>query len=286
MTLFLQQMVNGIALGSIYGLVALGLTLVYGVLKIPNFAHGALYMLGAYATFFLATSYGIGYLPALALSVVMLALFGAVVERLIFHPLRHRPHLHSMIAALGLLLFLEATAQELWGADFRRLESPFENTVTIFGLPVVIQRLLVIGAAVALMFALHFFLKRTQTGSAIEAMAQDREGALLVGVDTRKIAMLTFGLSAGLAAAAASLVAPINLIFPAMGAVVNTKAFVIIILGGMGSIPGAIMGAYLLALGEVLGGTYISTAFGELIGFGLLVLVLALRPTGLFSKEG
>jgi branched-chain amino acid transport system permease protein len=285
MTLFLQQLVNGIALGSMYGLVALGLTLVYGVLHIPNFAHGALYMLGGYTTYFLATSYGFSYIPALALSVIVLAIIGAVLERVIFHPLRHAPGIHPMIAALGLLLFLEAGAKQLWGADYRRLRSPFEGTIDLFGLPVVTQRIIVIVAAVAVMIALHLFLKRTPSGTAIEAMAQDREGALLVGIDTRRIAMLTFAISAGLASVAASLVSPLNLVYPNMGDVVNLKAFVIIILGGMGSVPGAILGAYMLALAEVLGGTYLSTAFGELIGFGVLVLVLALRPTGLFAKE-
>ncbi|HEV2149451.1 MAG TPA: branched-chain amino acid ABC transporter permease [Longimicrobiaceae bacterium] len=284
MTLFLQQLVNSVALGSIYGLVALGLTLVYGVLRIPNFAHGALYMVGAYATFFFATAHGLSYVAAVGASVLVLALLGAVLERLVFHPLRHAPHLHSMIAALGVLLFLQAGAQLLWGADFRRLPAPAEGVVEIFGLAVAAQRLVVIAAAVAVMAGLYLFLKRTATGAAIEAVAQDREGALLVGIDTRRIAMLTFAVSAGLAAVAASLVAPLNLIYPTMGEVVNLKAFVIIILGGMGSIPGAIVGAYLLAAAEVFGGTYLSSAFAELIGFAVLVAVLAVRPTGLFAK--
>jgi branched-chain amino acid transport system permease protein len=286
MTLFLQQVVNGVALGSIYGLVALGLTLVYGVLRIPNFAHGALYMLGAYVTYFLATVSGIPYLPAIAISVVVLAAVGALAERIIFHPLRNAPHINSMIAGLGLLLFLESGAQQLWGADFRRLETPFGGMVDLFGLPVVMQRLIVIAAAILVMVGLQLFLKRTPTGTAIEAMAQDRDGALLVGIDTRRIAMLTFALSAGLAAVAASLVAPLNLIHPMMGEVVNLRAFVIIILGGMGSVPGAIIGSYMLALAETLGATYLSAAFADLIGFAMLVLVLALRPTGLFAREG
>jgi branched-chain amino acid transport system permease protein len=283
-TLFLQQLVNGVALGSIYGLVALGLTLVYGVLRVPNFAHGALYMVGAYVTFFVVTGWGVPYVAAIGFSVLGLALVGVTLERLVFHPLRHAPHVHSMIAALGVLLFLQAGAQLLWGADFRRLPTPFDGVVGLFGLTVATQRMIVIGAAVAVMIGLYLFLKRTATGAAIEAMAQDREGALLVGIDTRRIAMLTFAISAGLAAVAASLVAPLHLISPTMGEVVNLKAFVIIILGGMGSIPGAIVGGYLLALAEVLGGTYISSAFGELIGFVVLVAVLAVRPTGLFAK--
>lgn len=284
MTLFLQQVVNGIALGSVYALVALGLTLVYGVLKIPNFAHGALYMIGAYITFLGATAFGVPYVPAMVLSMLALAIIGITLERLVFHPLRHRPHVHSMIAALGVLLFLEAFAQVIWGSNFRRLPTPFDGTVGLFGLPVETQRLIVIGAAVAVMVALSLFLKRTTTGSAIEAMAQDRDGALIVGIDTSRIAMLTFGISAALAAVAASLVAPINLIHPMMGEVVNLKAFVIVILGGMGSVPGAVIGGYLLALAEVIGGTYVSSAFADLIGFAMLVTVLAFKPTGLFAQ--
>ncbi len=286
MTLFFQQLINGVALGSIYGLVALGLTLVYGVLRIPNFAHGALYMLGAYITYYFATALGVPYILAICASVVVLAAYGALAERFVFHPLRDAPHVNSMIAGLGLLLFMESGAQRLWGADFRRLATPYNGTIDIFGMPVATQRLLVIGAAILVMVGLHLFLKRTPTGAAIEAMAQDRDGALLVGIDTRAIAMLTFALSAGLAAIAASLVAPLNLIHPMMGEVVNLRAFVIIILGGMGSVPGAIIGAFMLALAETFGATYVSAAFADLIGFGMLVLVLAIRPTGLFAREG
>lgn len=284
MHLFLQQLVNGIALGSIYSLVALGLTLVYGVLKIPNFAHGALYMVGAYITFFMATLYGIPYLPAIGISAIAVGLLGVVMERIVFRPLTGAPHVNMMIAALGVLLFLESLVLVVWGAEFRQLPTPFEDTVELGAIVVTEQRLLVIVAAVVAMLALFYFLKRTTTGATIEAMAQDPEGALLVGINTRRVAMLTFAISTGLAAIAASLVAPINLVFPTMGEMVNLKAFAIIILGGMGSVPGAIVGGFILALAEVMGGTYISTAFADLIGFGLLVLVLAIRPTGLFSQ--
>ncbi|MGH7504998.1 MAG: branched-chain amino acid ABC transporter permease, partial [Longimicrobiales bacterium] len=146
------------------------------------------------------------------------------------------------------------------------------------------QRLLVIVAAVGVMLLLHLFLTRTLAGMAIEATAQDREGARVVGIDTRRVALLTFAISAALAAVAGSLVAPLVLVSPVMGEVVNLKAFAIVILGGMGSVPGAIAGGYLLALAEVLGGTYVSFAFADLIGFAILVLVLAVRPTGLFAK--
>ncbi|HUE97170.1 MAG TPA: branched-chain amino acid ABC transporter permease [Longimicrobiaceae bacterium] len=285
MTLFLQQLVNGLALGSIYSLVALGLTLVYGVLGVPNFAHGTLYMIGAYAAYAVVVSAGAPYLTGLAAALAATAALGALLERVVFRPLRGRPQVNAMIASLGVLLFLQGSAQALWGADFRRLPTPLGGTVRLFGLSVSEQRLLVIAAAVGVMILLHLFLKRTTTGATIEAMAQDPEGAVLVGIDTRRTATLTFAISAALAGFAAALVAPLNLVFPAMGDVVNLKAFAIIILGGMGSVTGAIAGGFLLALAEVMGATYISSAFADLIGFAMLVLVLALRPTGLFPSR-
>lgn len=284
MSLFVQQLVNGIALGSVYGLVALGLTLVFGVLRIPNFSHGALYMVGAYVTYFSLVNYGMPYIVAIAISAVVLALVGVVLERVVFHPLRNMPHTHAMIASIGVLLFLTSGAQLLFGSDFRRLSSPYAGITNIFGIGIGQQRLIIIGASVAVMVGLYWFLKRTVPGQTIEAIEQDRVGASLVGIDANRVSMMTFAISAGLAAVAAGLVAPINLISPTMGDVVNLKAFAIIILGGMGSVPGAIVGGFALALAEVFGSTYISSEFGDLVGFMFLVVVLAVRPTGLFSK--
>ena len=284
MSLFLQQIANGIATGSIYGLVALGLTLVYGVLKIPNFAHGALYMGGAYVTFMMVSSVGAPYPLAIATSVLALAAIGAVMERVIFRPLQGSSPVHYMISALGVLFVLEGAADMIWGPDFHATPTPLDGVVSILGVTVTQQRVLVIVAAVATMAALYLFLKRTVLGMSIEAMAQDREGALLVGIDTRRVSLMTVAISAGLAAVAGSLIAPTVLVYPYMGTVVTLKAFVIVILGGMGSVPGAIVGAFVLALAENFAGTYIAFAYSELIAFALLVLVLAVRPTGLFRQ--
>ncbi len=284
MTLFLQQLVNGVALGSVYSLVALGLTLVYGVLKVPNFAHGALYMAGAYVAFVMLTSLGSGYVVAIVAAVAVVALLGAVMEWVVFRPLEGKSPVHAMIAALGVLFFLEGTADVIWGADFRQVPTPLDGVVSMAGINITEQRLLVVVAAVVTMLALYWLLKRTLIGMSIEAMAQDREGALLVGIDTRRVALVTFALSGVLAAIAGSLIAPLVLVFPTMGAVIVLKAFVIVILGGMGSVPGAIVGGYLLALAETMAGTYVAFAFSELIAFAMLVLVLVVRPTGLFAK--
>jgi branched-chain amino acid transport system permease protein len=284
MVLLLQELLNGLVLGSIYSLVALGLTLVYGVMEIPNFAHGHLYMLGAYITFFMLTFGHFSYWPAILVSVVTLVLAGVLLERVVFHPLRREPHVHTMIASIGVMLFLEALAQLIWGPDFQRMPTPYGGVLKIFGLTVTQQRLIVVVAALLLMVLLYLFLKNTVIGSAIEAVAQNREGALLVGINTNRVSMLTFAISSALAAIAASLIAPINLIFPAMGMMVIMKAFVIIVLGGMGSIPGAILGGYILALAESIGGAYISSNYQDVIAFALLVLILSVRPAGLFSK--
>lgn len=237
MDLFFQQIVNGLVLGSIYSLVALGLTLIYGIMQLPNFAHGHLYMLGAYLTLFMMTFYGFGYWPAILVSVGVLVIVGMLLERLVFRPLHNAPPINSMIAAVGVMLFLEAAARKMWGPDYRRLDTPYGDVVNIFGLSVTEQRVIVIVAAAVLMIGLNLFLKRTVIGSAIEAVAQNREGAFLVGINPNKVSLLTFAIASGLAAAAASLVAPINLVYPSMGALVNLKAFVIIVLGGNGEHP-------------------------------------------------
>jgi len=282
--LFLQQVLNGLTLGSIYGLVALGLTLVYGILHVPNFAHGALYMIGAYAAYFGMVDIGLNYWVAMVFAAAIVAVISVVCERLVFHPLRHAPPIHDKIAAIGLLLFFEAVVQMYWGADFLRMPSASMEIFRFAGLTLPAQRLLIIVGAFALMGALHLYLKKTMTGSTIIAMAQNREGAFLVGIDANRVAMMTFAIAGGLAAVAATLFAPINLVYPAMGNLVLLKAFVIIILGGMGSIPGAIVGGLIIGFSEALGGFYVSNDYKDLIAFLLLVVILSIKPTGLFTQ--
>lgn len=286
MEILFQQLFNGLTIGSVYSLVALGLTLVYGILQIPNFAHGALYMMGGYITLTMITKAGMDYWLAIFISILVVGLIGILMERLVFHPLREAPAIHDKIAAIGMLLFLESFAQFVWGADYQTMPTPYDTVVKIMGLTLTMQRLLIVLSAIVVMIALYLFLKKTFTGATIIAMSQNREGANLVGINTDKVAMLTFMISGGLAAIASSLAAPINLVFPGMGQLVILKAFVIIILGGMGSIPGAILGGYILGFSESLGATYISNDYKDIIAFVLLVIILSVKPTGLFSKGG
>src|SRR5688572_22281114 len=270
MELFAAQVLNGLVTGSIYSLVALGLTLIYGTMQVPNFAHGHLYMLGAYVTFTMVTL-GLHYWAATIAAMFTVALVGVTLERVVFRPLRRAPHLNSMIAAVGVMLVLEGVAQRVWGEDFRRMASPHDTVVSLAGLPVSAHRVILIGAAVLLMATLLLFLTRTMTGLAIRAAAQNREGALLVGIDIDHVTMGTFALSAAIASVAGSLIAPISLIYPAMGALVTLKAFAIVVLGGMGSVTGALAGGYLLAIAESLGGTYVSADYQDVVAFLVLV---------------
>lgn len=282
--LFSQELLNGVVLGSIYALVALGLTLVYGTMGIPNFAHGHIYMLGAYAAFFAITVWHAPYWGAMCFAIFALAALGVALERIVFRPLRGAPDVNTIMAAVGVLFFLEAVARLTWGADFRVLPTPYDTVVDLWGLKATQQQFIVIGAAFVLMTGLYCFLKGTLTGASIEAVAQNRKGAALVGINEDRVAAIVFAISAGLAASAATLIASINLIFPEMGFIVLLKAFAIIVLGGMGSIPGAIAGAFILALAESFGAAYISTSYQDVIAFAILVAILTIRPTGLFAK--
>lgn len=286
MDILIQQLFNGLTLGSVYSLVALGLTLVYGILHIPNFAHGALYMVGGYITLTMMTQAGMNYWIAIVISCVVVGGLAVLMERLVFHPLRHAPAIHDKIAAIGIMLFLEALVQFIWGAEYQTMTSPYGAVVNVAGVTLTMQRLLIIVSTVVVMIVLYIFLKKTFTGATIIALSQNREGANLVGINTNRVAMLTFLISGALAAIAVSLSAPINLVFPGMGHLVLTKAFVIIILGGMGSIPGAIAGGYILGFTESLGATYLSNDYKDVIAFVILVLILTIKPNGLFAKGG
>jgi branched-chain amino acid transport system permease protein len=284
MLLFFQQLINGIMLGAVYSLVALGLTLIYGILHIPNFAHGHMYMWAAFTSLFLVVNFHTNYWVSLFIAMVVLGIVGAGVERLVYRPLRNAPHVNSFIAAIGLLLFLESLSLIFWGADFRRFPSLYDKPIHLLGVAITLQRLLVILGAALFIILLQVFIKRTWLGATIEAVAQNPEGAELVGISIDRVSGLTFGIGTALAAAAATLIAPIFLVYPTMGAMPNLKAFVVIIIGGMGSIPGAVLGGFMLGLIEALGGGYISTDYKDLFAFGALVTFLTLRPTGLFGK--
>jgi branched-chain amino acid transport system permease protein len=272
--------------GSIYALIAMGVAMIYGVMNVPHFALGAKAMLGAYVAFFLTATFHQSYGVALAGSIAALAILGLGVERWIFRPLAKAPPINSFISAFGLLLVFENFALIAFGSAYRRILSPYDRMmINIFGANLTMQRLLVVIVAVTLMIVMHLFIKYTALGTAIRAVAQNRRGALLCGIHTERIAGVTMAIGSGLAGVAGALVGPIAMVYPSMGDTLIVKAFVITVLGGMGSIFGAIVGGYILGLIEALGAMYISVDYKDAFAFAVLVLVLAVRPQGLFGKS-
>lgn len=284
MGILLQTLINGIMLGSVYAMVALGLTLIYGILNVPNFAHGTLYMIGAYIAYFAIVSFGAPYWMGLIASMIILFIIGVLLERIVFRPFYDKPLINSFIVAVGLILVLENTALSLWGPEFRQFAPPSDKVIKVMGVMITAQRIIVIVTAAVLIWLVHLFIKKTRLGSAIEATSQNPDGALLMGINISHMRGITFGIGTALAAVAAALVGPILLVYPAMGHTVIGMAFVIIIIGGMGSFIGAVLGGYIIGILETLVTSYITNFFTEAIIFGLLVLLLAVKPTGLFGK--
>jgi branched-chain amino acid transport system permease protein len=284
MSIFFQQLINGIIIGSVYALVALGLTLIYGILHVPNFAHGMIYMLGAYVSYFLVVDYHLNFFAAVGLSMIIMAGLGVVIERVFFRPVQGASPINAFIAALALLIILENGAVLLWGAEFRKFPPLLYQQVSFGGISITLQRLLMAVATALLILVLHLFVQKTLVGRTIRAVGQDREAALLLGVSPNRVGSIVFAIGSGLAAAAGSLIGPIFLVHPHMGMGPLLKAFAIIILGGMGSIPGAILGGLILGVVEGLGAGYISAEYKDLFAFGTMVAFLSVKPSGLFGR--
>jgi branched-chain amino acid transport system permease protein len=265
---------------------ALGLTIIYGVLVIPDFSLAHKGMIGAYVGFYLVTVFGMDYWLATLIAMVAVGLLGVLSEVLVFRPTMRGPHVNAFIAAFGIVLLLESFAIIFFGSDFKRLTTPFsDDIVRVAGVTFTMQRILVVGAAVVCIVLLHVFVKYSRWGMAMRAVSQEPAGAQLMGINVRRVSLMTMGIGSSMAALASCLIAPISLVFPAMGHATVLKAFIVIILGGMGSIPGAIVAGYVIGLTESLGAAFVSSAYKDIFPFGALILILSLRPTGLFGKE-
>ena len=290
----LQQLVNGIAWGSIYALVALGYTMVYGVLRLINFAHGEVYMVGAMTGFYAAHALGVAERPSvvglaatLLAAMATCAALGATIERVAYRPLRHAPRLAPLITAIGVSLLLQNAGQLVFGADpkfFPPLVASHEAW-RVGSLAVSNIQLTVLLTALVLMAGLELVVMRTRVGRAMRAVAQDADAAALMGVPVDRIIQLTFVLGSALAGAAGILVGLSNpKIDPLMGLLPGLKAFVAAVLGGIGSIPGAMLGGLLLGVVETLVAGYLSSTYRDAIAFVILIAILLYRPTGLFGS--
>jgi branched-chain amino acid transport system permease protein len=278
--LLVQALLNGFGLAMVYVLVALGLTLIFSILEIINFAHGEFYMLGGYVTYYGYALFGLNYFATLVLALVTVGLAGVVAERLIFHDLRGRA-LNAFIVSLGLLWVMQAGAQLAFGVLDKPVPSAFSGVVRLFGLVMSVERLVVTLTAIVLIAGLYLFLRWSRPGRAMRAVAQDPDAAALQGVNIDAVSALGFGVGCALAGGAGGLLAPLFAVSPAMGALPVVKAFIIIIIGGMGSLPGAVLGGLLLGGVEGLGTLFMGSAAVNILGFLMVIVVLLVRPRGL-----
>jgi branched-chain amino acid transport system permease protein len=291
----LQQLANGIAWGSIYALIVLGYTMVYGILKLINFAHGDIYMVGAFAAYYLARLTNAGGpdpSPVLAVAILLAsmaicALLGVAMEYFAYRPVRKSSRLTALITAIGVSLFLENAGIRLFGADpkfFPQLVAP--RTISLGGVMVTNHQITVVVVSLVLMVALTLFVQRTQTGRAMRAVSFSRDAASLMGIPVNRIITITFAIGSALAAAAGVLVGLTNpKIEPLMGIMPGVKAFVAAVLGGIGSIPGAVIGGLLMGVSEYLVVGYLSSTYRDAIAFVILILVLLVKPAGLFGRN-
>lgn len=285
--LVIAQIVNGIVVGSMYALFASGLTLIWGTMRMLNFAHGEFFMIGGYILYYLYAVLGISPVLAAAAAFVAVFLLGMLVERVIIHHLLSRPvwQLTTIIATLGVSVFLQNAALHVWGPNFQNVPYFINGVLIVAGVRIAWQRLLILAVSVGAIAIMWFILKFTRFGLAMRATAQDADAARLYGVNVLGIYTLTFGLSAALAALAAAMMAPITAVNPFMGLSPLLKGFVVVILGGLGSFTGAIAGGILLGVVESLGILYSSTEWRDVIAFTFLVLIIWVRPWGLFGVE-
>jgi branched-chain amino acid transport system permease protein len=291
----LQQIVNGIAWGSLYALIALGYTMVYGVLRLINFAHGDVYMIGAMVAYYAAramvspgSSSTAAFFVLLALSMVCCGALGLVIERLAYRPLSHAPKLTVLITAIGVSLLLENGGQLLFGPDPKFFPQLLETRELSPGSGIVVTnvQILVLAVSVTLMVGLQFLVFHTRVGTALRAVSYSAETASLMGIDVDRVISLTFVLGSMLAGAAGVLVGLSNpKIEPLMGIMPGLKAFVAAVVGGIGNIPGAMAGGILMGLSEVLVVGYVSSTYRDAIAFVILIVVLLVRPSGLFGAS-
>lgn len=280
--LLIQSTVIGLSIGSIYILMALGLTLMFGMMHIINFAHGAVYMLGAFVIYYVFFQWGTPYFFAFLLAMLLLGTFGFLVERCIYRPIKGGIE-PTLVALLALATFLQAAGYPVFGTLDKHVPPVFQGTRNVLGVMISVERLMVIPIAGALVLGLYLFITKTRIGSAMRAIEQDREAAALQGVNVHVVNGLAFAIGFALAAASGALIAPIFKLDPMMGELPLLKAFIIIILGGLGSIPGAILGGLMLGLIDSIVATALGAEPAFLLSFVFIILLLLFRPTGLFG---
>lgn len=282
----IQQLINGLNLGSIYALMALGYTMVYGIAKMLNFAHGDIIMVGAYTLSLVMTNLGMPPIVAILASVVVCSVLGVTIEKIAYKPLRNASPLTVLITAIGVSYFLQSVALLLFGSNKRKVESAIAiKGITLGPIELTGESVVTLGVTILIMIGLTLFINKTKLGKAMLAVSEDKGAAQLMGIDVNRTISITFAIGSALAAVAGVLfVSSYGFVGPYTGALPGIKAFVAAVLGGIGSVPGAMLGGVLLGIIESLSKAYISTNLSDAIVFGVLIVVLLVKPSGLLGK--
>ena len=282
---FLQHILNALILGGTYALLGIGLTLIFGIMRVVNFTHGELYTFGAYMMFLFAMVLGGNFFLALLIAIVLGIVLGAVIEFVLLRPLRGANIDTTMLVMIGAWIALQNTEQMVWTGIAKSVTSPFPAEPLVIG-PVSVswERVFVFAFALVLIAGTRLLITRTKLGKAMRATFQDRDTAALMGVNINAVHTATFALGSSLAATAGALLGPVFVVYPTMGDMAALKSFAIVILGGLGNVMGATIGGFILAFVEEIGAGYISSGYRDAMGFLLIILVLLFRPTGLFAR--
>jgi branched-chain amino acid transport system permease protein len=279
-----QVVISGLLLGAVYALLAIGLNLIFGVMRVINIAHGELLMLGSYATYWLFTLWGVNPIVSLLLVLPAMFLLGMLLQRTLVDRVVGQPLLISLLLTFGLSSFLTGVALNLWTANYRSVPV-FSGSFAVGGLALSISRVIAFVVALAITLAVWYFLRTTRLGKAVRATSQNAEVALVCGIDVARIRLLAFGLGTAMAGAAGSLLAVIYTVYPEMGRTFLMKAFAIIVLGGLGSFGGAFVGALALGVAEALAAFAWNTQIAEAVAYAIFIGVLFVRPSGLFGAR-
>ena len=270
-----------------YAAVASGLTLIWGTMKMLNFAHGEFYMLGGYVLYFALTAFGVPPSVSLFLAVAIVFILGVLVEKAVIHPLLDRPgwELSPLVVTVGISIFLQNFALKIWGERFKNVPYFLDGTLDFFGIRMAYQRMIIFFVTAVVMLGFWVFIKKAKFGIGLRATSQDRDAATLMGVNTKRIYTITFGMSCAMAALAAALLAPIFSINPWMGHAALLKGFITVVLGGLGSFEGAILGGMILGTAESISVIILSSEWKDVVAFAIFILVLIIRPSGLFGTK-
>ncbi len=287
MVQFFQQLVNGLSLGSIYALIALGYTMVYGIINLINFYHGDIYMIGAYVGFIVAIKFKLGFFPSLFSAMIICAVLGVTIESIAYKPLRNATRITALITAIGISYFLEASVQQVMSTTPKAFPQllPVGN-IDLLGVKISYQQIIVLFTTVILMLILQFVVNKTKIGRAMRAVSVDSDAALLMGVDVNKTISVTFAIGSALAGAAGVLVGIYyNSINPLMGLVPGLKAFIAAVFGGIGIIPGAMIGGVFIGVIEALVSGYGNSLYRDAVVYIVLIIILVVKPAGLLGKN-